>query len=112
MLALQWVVLSACMTVIVLQVSKPLSMFHEEKAIRLGTYATNENTDKCIKNLWLIARLLQEGKQPTGAFPETGRAYVLTTGEGDIVVGCPNPGAHGFSSISVSRKHPVPRIVK
>jgi len=110
----QWVILAACIAVIAIQVPRVLSMFDEEKPIRQGTYATNENTDKCVRNLWRIARLLQEGKQPGTDLvcPETGSAYVVTTGETDIVVSCPNPGAHGFSAISVSRKHPVPRIVK
>lgn len=114
MVALRWVVLAACLTVMAVQVPRLLSMFEEERPIRQGTYATDENTDRCVRNLWRMARLLQEGKQPGPDLvcPETGRAYVVTAREDDIVVSCPNPGAHGFSAISVSRKHPVPEVIK
>jgi hypothetical protein len=114
MVALKWAVLAACLAVMAMQAPRFLSMFEEEKPIRQGTYATNENTDKCVRNLWRIARLLQEGKQPGPDLvcPETGRAYVVTTGEDDTVVNCPNPEVHGLTKMSVSRKHSVPRIVK
>ncbi len=112
--ALQWVVLATCLTVMVFQLPRLLSIFDEGKPIRLGTYATNENADKCIRNLWRAARLLQEGKQPGADLvcPETGNSYVVATNEDDTMVSCPNPGAHGFSEIRVSRKHPVPEVIK
>ena len=112
--ALQWALLAACMAVMAVQAPRVLSMFEKEKPIRNGTYATTENTDKCIQNLWRIARRLQEGKRPGTDLvcPETGASYVAKTVEDDIVVICPNPQAHGFSEISISGKNPVPRLVR
>ena len=112
---LLWVTLFACISIIAIQVPKFISAFiQEEKPIRYGTYSTDAQTDQCIKNLWRIARLLQEGKQPGTDLvcPETGRAYVVEIGEDDTMVSCPNPGAHGLSEIRVSRKRPVPEVIK
>jgi len=110
----QCVILAACIVIIAIQVPRLMSSFEEKKPIRQGTYATNKNTDKCVRNLWHIARLLQEGKQPGTDLvcPETGSAYVVATNEDDTIVRCPNPGAHGFSEIRVSLKHPVPEVIK
>lgn len=114
MVALKWAVLAVCLAVMAMQAPRFLSMFEGEKPIRNGTYATNGNADKCIQNLWSMSRRLQEGKSPGKDLvcPETGRAYIVTTGEDDTVVTCPNPEVHALTKMSVSRKHPVPRIVK
>jgi hypothetical protein len=86
----------------------------EPKPIRMGSYETDAVTDKCIKNLWQIAHLIQQGRP--GAVqgivcPATGKPYVIIQGAG-TEAHCPNPGGHGFNDILVTKKNPVPELKK
>jgi len=100
--------------VICFQAPELMSLFKEDWPIRQGTYRTDEKTDQCIRNLWEIARLLQEGKPPGGHIrcPLSHKAYVIIHTKDDVVARCPSPGLHGFREIRVSRKHPVPELIK
>ncbi len=112
--ALRWIILLACLSVIAIQVPKLFSAFKKVKPIRSGTYSTDKQTDQCIKNLWHISKLLQEGKFPEVDLvcPVSKKPYVVTNIEGDIVVRCPNPELHGFKEIRVSKSSPCPEIRK
>ena len=110
----QLVIIAVCIAIIAIQVPKLMSTFEEEKPIRYGTYSTDSQTDQCIKNLWLISKLLQEGKLPSKDIvcPASQQPYVVTEIEGDVVVRCPNPQLYGFKEIRVSKNKPVPELIR
>ena len=110
----QWVILAACIAIIAIQVPGLMSTFEEKKPIRYGTYSTDERTDQCIKNLWHISKLLQEGKLPGKDIlcPASQKPYVVTETEGDTVVRSPKPELYGFKEIRVSKNKPVPELIR
>jgi hypothetical protein len=100
--------------VIALQAPRLIAAFKEGQPLRQGTYATDAQTDRCIANLWHIARLVQEGKMPDKdvVCPITKKPYVIKDTGTDVVVRCPNPELHGFKEIRVSKRHPIPEVSK
>ncbi len=111
---LLWIALLVCISIIAIQVPKLISAFEEEKPIRYGTYSTGAQTDQCIKNLWHISKVLQEGKFPGKDIvcPVSKKPYVMTNMGGDGMVRCANPQLHGFKEIRVSEKDPMPVLIK
>jgi len=112
---LLWITLFACISIIAIQVPKLISVFiKEEKPIRYGPYSTDAQTDQCIKNLWRISKLLQEGKLPGKDIvcPVSKKPYVVASIGGDTVLRCAKPGLHGFKEIRVSEKDPMPVLIK
>lgn len=100
----------AAIIVIIIQLPKILEETKPGKPIRIGTYATDEKTDNCIKNLWEASRLLQENKKPDNSLtcPATGSPYKLE----DNKVSCPNPERHGLKALYVTRERRLPEVVK
>lgn len=113
-LILQLVILLVCMAIIALQTPRLISAFKEDQPLRYGTYATDAQTDQCIKNLWHISRMLQDGKKPSPDMvcPVSKKPYEIRDTGADIVVRCPNPELHGFKEIQVSKRRPVPELSK
>ncbi len=114
-IAAQLIILLVCVFIIVVQVPKLISAFTEkEKPFRCGTYATDTGTDQCINNLWRISKLIQQGKIPDKKIicPVSKRPYMVTNIDGDVVARCPNPILHGFGEIRVSKKSPMPELIK
>ncbi|MDQ1278283.1 MAG: hypothetical protein QG555_1325 [Thermodesulfobacteriota bacterium] len=105
-------IIIVCSGVIFYQGPRIRTAFKEPKPIRMGSYETDEVTDKCIKNLWKIAALIQRGSpvegQPPGC-PVSGKPYLIKSGT-NTEAHCPNPGAHGFRDIIVTKKNPVPEL--
>ena len=110
----QLVIIAACIAIIAIQVPRLMSTLEEEKPIRYGTYSTDAQTDQCIRNLWRISKLLQEGKLPGKDIvcPASKKPYVMTETGGDIVVRSPNPQLYGFKEIRVSKNKPVPELIR
>ncbi|MCG6536000.1 MAG: hypothetical protein L7F78_15175 [Syntrophales bacterium LBB04] len=98
--------------IIAYQSPKLLASFKDPKPARMGTYETDENTDRCIRNLWQQAYLMQQGR-PAAArglvCPVTGKPYVIIPGS-NPGVRCPNPERHGFRDIAITKKNPVPEL--
>lgn len=110
--AAQWGLILVCLAVLAFQAPGAMSAFKEDKPIRKGTYATDEPTDRCIANLWRVARILQEGKKPGPDIfcPESHRPYGLGAEGEDATARCPNPEKHRVKEIRVSTKRPVPEV--
>jgi len=81
--------------------------------LRTGTYETDAVTDRCIRQLWVLSKQLQENRLPESfpPCPMSGRSYTLVQEEDDIVIRCPTPEEHGLTSLSVSLNSPVPLAV-
>ena len=112
--AFQWAIVVMGLMLIAIRMSDITASFKEEKPLRDGTYETDAKTDQCIKNLWKMARLLQEGKMPEKDIlcPASKKPYVVIKEEGDIVVRSPHPELYGFKEIRVSKERPVPELIK
>jgi len=112
---LLWITLFACISIIAIQVPKLISVFiKEEKPIRYGPYSTDARTDQCIQNLWQISRGLQEGKLPDDSLvcPASNKPYQVVRTDDEIIVRSPSPELYGYREIRVSKRKPVPEIVK
>jgi hypothetical protein len=105
-----WSAAAACLAVAALRAPSAVKAFSPPKPFRAGAVDTDAAADRCLRSLWTASRLIQEGRWPSPGFacPSTGRPY-LTEGTGpDLSVRCPSPEAHRLSSLSVSRRNPVP----
>jgi hypothetical protein len=112
--AVQVIIILIGVTVIALQTPRIIAALKEGQPLRQGTYATDAQTDQCIKNLWHISKLFQEGQLHTNGIvcPLSNKPYEIQDTGKDIVVSCPNPELHGFKQIQVSKKRPVPEVSK
>ncbi len=84
------------------------------KPLRQDPYNTDVVTDQIIWNLWQISRLIQGGKLPddTLVCPASKKPFMVIQTKMDIIVRSPNPELYGFKDIRVSKKNPVPEIIK
>jgi hypothetical protein len=113
-LVVQLTIIVIGVAVMALQTPRLIAALKEGQPLRYGTYATDAQADQCIKNLWQISRMIQDGKKPPSDMicPVSKKPYeIRDTGE-DIVVRCPNPALHGFKEIQVSKRRPVPEVSK
>jgi hypothetical protein len=100
--------------IIAYQIPGLIAAFRDPKPVRMGTYETDETTDRCIRNLWQQAYLVQQGRSDAARYvvcPATGRPYVFKR-EPDQEIHCPNPDRHGFRDIVVTRLKPVPALYR
>lgn len=110
----QLIIILAGLAIIAFQTPRLISAVKGDRPLRQGTYATDAQTDQCIKNLWHISKLLQEGKAPEKDMvcPLSKKAYEIRGVGADVWVRCPDPALHGFKEIRVSKRRPVPEISK
>ena len=113
-MVVQLIIILIGVAVMALQTPRLIAALQEGQPLRQGTYATDAQTDQCIKNLWHISKLLQEGRLHTNGTvcPVSNKPYEIRTTDEDVVVRCPNPALHGVKHIRVSKKNPVPEINK
>lgn len=113
-LVVQLTIIVIGVAVMALQAPRLIAALKEGQPLRYGAYATDAQTGQCIKNLWHISRVLQDGKTPPTDMvcPVSKKPYkIRDTGE-DVVVSCPNPELHGFQSIEVSKRRPIPEVCR
>ena len=112
---IKWAIIIVCVPSSVIYLMNNKSLFQDKKAIRIGSYETDEQTDKCISNLWKISKLLQEGKQtlPDGLVcPVCKEKYILKSINGEIQAFCPAADKHGLKELKVSSKKQIPEVIK
>ena len=111
----QWGVIVICLSIIGYQFPKLTdALSHRDKPLRRGILVTDELTDRCIANLWQVSKRLQEGK-PVGAdliCPASGKPFVIEAIEDNVVARSPAPERYGFREIRVSKKNPVPELIR
>ncbi len=112
--AWQWGVVVIGLGVMAYQSPDLISVLKEDRPLRNGTYNTDAKTDDCIRNLWKVSKLLQEGKLPGENLvcPASKKPFIIAKETGDVVARSPNPELYGFKEIRVSKKRPVPEVVK
>jgi hypothetical protein len=107
-------VIVICMVGVAYQAPAIMRAARKPQPTRIGTYATDEMTDRCIHNLWVISRGLQAGREPDQALhcPITERPYQKSGQGQDVFYECPNPKAHGLTRLQVSKHQPIPELKK
>ncbi|MFC1866699.1 hypothetical protein ACFL0H_00985 [Thermodesulfobacteriota bacterium] len=107
-------VILICLVIIFFQLYPLLSESKDAKPLRHGSYETDEQTDRCINALWQIAQLLQKDKLPGDNIlcPRSKMPFVIEETNSDIIVRAPKPELYGFKNMQVSKKYPVPELVK
>ena len=111
---LLWGGLVLGLSLMAIQFPKIIKTFYPEyRPVRLGAGNTDQGTDRCLENLWLISRDMQQGKTPGENLvcPVCGRPYRVEETNGNMTVSCPCPRAHGVSGLGVSSDRPVPEVV-
>lgn len=110
----QYVLIIVGLVIIAFNTPKILRVFEDEKPLRQGDYETDAVTDQCIRNLWEISKLLQEGKLPKDDIlcPASKKPYEIIETASDVIVRSPDPGLYGFRDIRVSKSRPVPELIK
>ncbi len=106
------VILFLCLGVMAYQVPRIGTAFQGPKPVRMGTSATDAATDKCLNNLWRLGRDLQQGRKGLDqavVCPVSGKPYAMVAGS-NPEIHCPNPEAHGFRDLVISKRYPVPEL--
>lgn len=105
-------VLLTCLAIIAFRMPALFAAFETAPPLREGTHRTDAETDRCVRNLWRISRILQDGGLPGNDIvcPASGRPYIITGSGRDAVARCPAPELHGVGEISVSRDSPRPKV--
>jgi hypothetical protein len=88
-------------------------MLQAPKPLRQGVAATDSLTDKCIEQMWVLSKDLQEKKLPDTlpSCPKSARQYVVTELADDTIISCPDPGEHALSKLTVSLSSPIPHAL-
>ena len=108
------VFIAGFIVVMAIQIPDLMETTKPGKPIRLGSYDTDDATDQCIKNLWQISRLLQEGKTPDASIvcPVSKIPYRVKSMDYNIIVSCPNPEKHRFTIVQVQKATKIPEVRK
>jgi hypothetical protein len=109
---LEWVLAAACLAVAASRLPPLTAAFAPPKPFRQGPLDTDRATDQCLRHLWTISRLIQEGRWPSAALacPATGRPYLAQGAGPDLLVRCPSPESHRMAELVVGRSRPVPEV--
>ena len=108
-------IIFVCLGIVIFQLPKLRSaVTHIPQPNRIGGFNTDVITDQCIHNLWKIVKQHQlEDTWGEGfSCPATGIAYEIEQTHSSFTVKCPNPEAHGFSSVQVSSDKMIPELIK
>lgn len=111
----QWTVIVVCLGIIGYQMPRVVSVLDpEEKPLRRGAMTTDALTDRCIAALWKVSKRLQEGKSPGTDLvcPASKMPFEIKALRDDVVVRSPRPELYGFREIRVSKKKPVPELIR
>ena len=104
----------AAIIVILIQIPVLRASFAPDQPVRIGTYKTNMITDECLEFLWETARGLQSGRLPgpDSVCPGGDKPLTVSREHEDVVVRFPNPERYGFKEIRVTKKYPVPEVIR
>ncbi|MCK4532246.1 hypothetical protein KAU39_00540 [bacterium] len=118
----KWKTLIICLFVICMGINavllpRMIKSLKGNKVIRKGAIKTDVKTDKCIKNLWQISRMIQEDSLSEMALvcPVSKKPYIVQQKDENTIVFCPNPNRHGkrgYRAIRVSRFSPIPEVLE
>lgn len=111
----QWTIVIVCLGVMGYQVPRLADTLNrQEKPLRRGTMATDALTDQCVANLWKVSKRLQEGRSVGTDLvcPASKQPFEIKKVGDDVIARSPKPERYGFKEIRVSKKHPVPEVIK
>ena len=112
------IVAAVSLAVILFQIPSLRAALSPPPSLRSGVQESDPDTDACVDNLWGIAAVLREGESAEVLArlpftePVTHAHYTITSANGEVVVECPNPRAHGLSHLRISERSPRPEAVR
>lgn len=104
----RWAVIVACLVLVAVRLQGIKNVLQAEKPIRIGSYATDDVADECIRNLWRISG----GMVPEDSMvcPASRQPYRAGRTGSDTAVSCPDPERHGVRMITVAGKKRIPEV--
>ena len=112
--SIKYLLFFICLFIFILRAPFIFKSFNEAQPLRIGSNNTDAETDECIKILWDISKLIQQGKLPGSDFkcPKSGKPFEVIKTKSDIIVRSSAPELYGLKDIRVSKNKPVPELVK
>ncbi len=110
----KWILLIGCSVLIAVNSVVVVRLLAREKPKEFVPPNISKDAILCLSNLEEISELLQEGQLPPDSIvcPVSGEPYRVQIEEGDTIVSCPNPESHLLYGLQVSKKNPVPKVVR
>ena len=110
----KWILLIGCSALILVNSVVLVRILAREKTKKFVPPEVSKDATLCLSNHEHISELLQQGELPPDSLgcPLTGTAYRVTIEGGDTTVLCPNPESHLLYGLRVSKKNPVPEVVR
>lgn len=107
------ILLSFIILILLFRIYTIAPMLQSPRPIRLGVSVTDASTDKCIEQLWILSKNLQDGDLPhiLPVCPSSSKQYIVTELEDDTLINCPAPEEHGLAELSVSLSLPIPNAL-
>jgi len=105
-------IVAVSLAVMLIQAPRVARSLRPVPPIRVGIQDTDAVTDQCIRNLWKISRILQEGGNipPELECPACHRPYDIVEVAGKTLARCPDPSVHGLRELRVSSESPCPEV--
>ncbi|MFT4863529.1 MAG: hypothetical protein ACI95C_002761 [Pseudohongiellaceae bacterium] len=87
-------------------VLNPLEIINQEQ--------TRNELESCVAKFWEIAELVKQDRTPNNSHNCAGTtlALIVTRSRDDIIVHHPEPQRLGYSEIVVSKKNPIPELIR
>lgn len=110
----KWILLIGCTALIIVNSAILVRLLVREKSGRFVPPEISKDATLCLSNLEHVSQCLKEGRLPPDSLlcPLSGEVYHAKVDEGDTVVFCPNPRLHMLRGLQVSKKNPVPEVVR
>jgi hypothetical protein len=110
----KWILLVGCSALIIVNSVILVRLLVREKSGRFVPPDISKDATLCLSNLEHVSGCLKEGRLPPDSLlcPLSGEVYHVKVDEGDTVVFCPNPRLHKLRGLQVSKKNPVPEVLR
>jgi len=105
--------LGVTILILLIRVYNIAPLLQAPKPLRQGVTATDTLTDKCIAQMWMISKDLQEGRSLNLLLlcPRSYEQYIVTELTDDTIISCPTPDEHDLAKLAVSLRSPIPHAV-
>lgn len=107
--------IAACLIVVAIRMpALSDALQSSDKPMRHGVWDTDARTDACIDLLWDVSARLQQGLalSPLPTCPASGQPFEVRSTADDVIVRSPTPERYGLKEIRVSKRRPIPELIR